>query len=84
MSGSHARRDHRPDSGLDLAVVLNGPRGDSIDTRQDMAGTAFDVLMETGVLVQPIPIWAGGLAHPEHFSNPPLIQNISEDGIRFG
>ncbi len=84
MFGSRARGDHRPDSDLDLAVVLNGQRGDFIDTKLDMAGIAFDVLMETGVLVQPFPMWDGDLAHPERFTNPTLIQNISEDGIRLG
>ena len=84
MFGSRARGDHRPDSDLDLAVVLNGQRGDFIDTKLDMAGMAFDVMMETGVLVQPFPLWDGDLAHPERFSNPTLIQNISDDGIRLG
>jgi predicted nucleotidyltransferase len=84
MFGSRARGDHRPDSDLDLAIVLNGPRGDFIDTKLDMAGIAFDVLLETGVLVQPFPMWVGDLAHPERFTNPALIQIISEDGIRLG
>lgn len=82
--GSRARGDNRPESDLDLAVVLNGRRGDFIDTKLDMAGIAFDVLMETGVLVQPFPMWDGDLAHPERFTNPTLIQKISEDGIRLG
>ena len=84
MFGSRARGDHRPDSDLDLAIVLNGPRGDFIDTKLEMAGIAFDVLMETGVLVQPFPMWVGDLAHPERFANPGLIQSISEDGIKLG
>jgi predicted nucleotidyltransferase len=84
MFGSRARGDHRPDSDLDLAVVLKGQRRDFIDTKLDMAGIAFDVLMETGVLVQPFPMWDGDLAHPERFTNPSLIQNIAEDGIRLG
>lgn len=82
MFGSRAHGDHGPDSDLDLAVVLNGARGDFIDTKLDMAGIAFDVLMETGILVQPFPMWIGDLTHPERFTNPRLIQNISEDGIR--
>jgi predicted nucleotidyltransferase len=84
MFGSRARGDHRPDSDLDLAVVLNGRRGDFIDTKLDMAGIAFDVLMETGVLVQPFPMWDGDLTHPERFKNPTLIRTIAEDGIRLG
>jgi predicted nucleotidyltransferase len=84
MFGSRARGDHRPDSDLDLAIVLGGRRGDLIETKLDMAGIALDVLMETGVLVQPFPLWDGDLAHPERFTNRALIQNISRDGIRVG
>jgi predicted nucleotidyltransferase len=84
MFGSRARGEHRVDSDLDLAVVLYGQRGDFIDTKLDMAGIAFDVLMETGVLVQPFPLWDGDLTHPERFPNPALIQTISEHGIRLG
>jgi len=84
MFGSRARGDSRPDSDLDLAVVLNGKRADFIDTKLDMAGLAFDVLMETGVLVQAFPVWEDDLAHPEHFPNPALIPNISREGIRLG
>jgi predicted nucleotidyltransferase len=84
LFGSRARGDQRPDSDLDLAVVLNGQRRDFIDTKLDMAGIAFDVLMETGVLVQPFPLWDGDLAHPERFTNPALIRTIAKDGIRLG
>jgi antitoxin ChpS len=84
LFGSRARGDNRPDSDLDLAVVLNGQRGNFIDTKLDMAGLAFDVLMETGVLVQAFPMWEDDLAHPEHFSNPALIRNIVREGIRLG
>ena len=84
LFGSRARGDHRPDSDLDLAVVLNGDRQDFIDTKLDMAGIAFDVLMETGILVQPLPLWDGDLTHPERFTNPALIRSIAKDGIRLG
>jgi predicted nucleotidyltransferase len=71
--GSRARGDNRPDSDLDLAVVLNGKHGDFIDTKLDMAGLASDVLMETGVLAQAFLIWEDDLAHPEHFPIRPLF-----------
>jgi predicted nucleotidyltransferase len=82
--GSRARGDHRSDSDLDLAVVLNRRRGDFIDAKLDMAGIAFDVLMETGILAQPFPMRDDDLAHPERFTNPALIRNITKDGIRLG
>jgi predicted nucleotidyltransferase len=82
MFGSRARGDYGPDSDLDLAVILNGGRGDFIDVKLDMAGIAFDVLLETGVLVQAFPMWDGDLAHPERFANPALIDHIARDGIK--
>jgi hypothetical protein len=148
LFGSRARGDHRPDSDLDLAVVLEGQRGDFIDTKGlrgnkrfewialpprvmagpgpathdlaqyntasrgwcafahhdtkgpmlrpnrfvyshtgpklDMAGIAFDVLMETGVLVQALPLWGDDLVHPERFINPALIHAIATDGVCLG
>jgi predicted nucleotidyltransferase len=82
--GSRARGDNRPDSDLDLAVVLRGERRDFIDTKLAMAGIAFDVMLETGVLVQAIPVWGDDLAHPERFVNPALIRNIAAEGIGIG
>ena len=82
--GSRARGDNRPDSDLDLAIVLNGRRGNFLDVKLDMAGLAFDVLMETGVLVQALPLWDGDLSNPERFTNPTLIRNIARDGVRLG
>jgi predicted nucleotidyltransferase len=81
--GSRVRGENRPDSDLDLAIVLKGDRRDLLDTRLDMAGTAFDVLLETGVLVQPLPLWADDIEHADRFPNPALIRNIAREGIRF-
>ena len=64
--------------------MLNGQRGDFIATKLDMAGLAFDVLMETGLLVQALPMWEDDLAHPERFANPGLVRNIVREGLRLG
>ena len=47
-----------------------------------MAGIAFDVMLETGILVQALPLWEGELRHPERFSNSALIHNIKREGVR--
>jgi uncharacterized protein len=53
LFGSRARHSHRADSDADLAILLRGLRGDFLDTKLDLADIAFDVLLETGVLIYP-------------------------------
>lgn len=85
LYGSRARGDHKSDSDADIAVILKGERGEDRDRTAaslDMAGVAFDVMMETGVLVQGLPLWETELSRPETFTNPALINNILREGVR--
>jgi predicted nucleotidyltransferase len=82
LYGSRARRTHNPDSDADIAIVLDGEHGDRAAAVMDMAGIAFHVMMETGVMIEALPLWADELARPETFSNPALIDNILREGIR--
>jgi len=84
LYGSRARGNHTSDSDADIAVILKGERGaprDRTAASLDMAGLAFDVMMETGVMVQGFPLWETELARPETFSNPALINNIIREGV---
>ena len=47
----------------------------------DMAGVAFDLMLETGVLVDALPIWDEEWKHPDVFTNPVLLANIRRDGV---
>ena len=47
-----------------------------------MADVAYEVLLETGVLIQPLPIWEEEWEHPELFGNRDLLRNIRRDGVR--
>jgi DNA invertase Pin-like site-specific DNA recombinase len=82
LYGSRARGDHTGDSDADLAVILKGERGSRYQVAGEMAGIAFDVMLETGVLVSPLPLWPDELARPDAFSNPALIRNIQREGLR--
>jgi predicted nucleotidyltransferase len=80
--GSRARGAHGPDSDVDVAVVLRGARGDRVAVALDMAGIAFDVLLETGLLIEALPLWESELDHPETFRNRRLLDNIRREGAR--
>jgi len=80
--GSRARGTHRPDSDADVAVLLHGERQRFLIAKLDMADVAFDVLLETGILISPLPIWLDEWEHPENYSNPALLRNINREGIR--
>jgi predicted nucleotidyltransferase len=81
LFGSRARGDYRADSDADIAVVLRGIPGPRMDAALDMADMAFDVLLDTGILVEAIPFWEDEWRHPENFANPALIENIRRDGM---
>ena len=80
--GSRARGTHRPDSDADVAVLLNGNRRKPFRAVMEMSDAAFDVLLETGINISPLPIWLDEWEHPETYPNPALLQNIAHDGVR--
>jgi DNA invertase Pin-like site-specific DNA recombinase/predicted nucleotidyltransferase len=82
LYGSRARGTHAADSDADIAVILDGAPGDRSAAVMDMAGIAFHVMMETGVMVQALPLGPDELAQPESFNNPALIKIILREGIR--
>jgi predicted nucleotidyltransferase len=81
LFGSRARGTQRTYSDADVAVVLRGVRGRFVDTKLEMVDIAYDVLLDTGIHIQPLPIWENEWAHPETHSNPRLLQNIEREGI---
>lgn len=80
--GSRARGTHRSDSDADVAVLLRGEHQRFLTTKLAMADVAFDVLLETGVLISPLPVWLDEWEHPENYSNPALLHNIDREGVR--
>lgn len=63
--GSRARETHRPDSDADVAVLLKGEHLRFLRTKLDMADAAFDVLLETGINISPLPTWLDEWERPE-------------------
>ena len=81
LFGSRARRSHHSQS--DVAIILAGQKGKFLETKLEMADWAVEVLMDKGVLIQPLPLWESEWSHPEDFSNPYLIRNIQREGVAF-
>ena len=81
LYGSRARGTHDQDSDADLAIILKGKHR-RLKTVMDMADTAFDVLLETNILVSPYPIQLEEWEHPENHPNPDLLYNIDREGVR--
>ncbi|MDS4056576.1 nucleotidyltransferase domain-containing protein [Accumulibacter sp.] len=80
--GSRARGTHRPDSDADVAVLLNGEPQRVLPTTLAMADVAYDVLLETGINIAPLPVWLDEWERPENSSNPALLYNIAREGVR--
>jgi len=80
--GSRARGTHRPDSDADVAVLLKGEHQRLLPTTLAMADVAYDVLLETGINISPLPVWLDQWEHPENHSNPALLYNIASEGFR--
>ena len=82
LFGSRARGTHRPDSDADVAVVLRGEKGDRGAAVLDMAGVAFDVMMDLDILVEATPLWEGEFDDAESGLTRYLVRDIRRDGIR--
>lgn len=82
LYGSRARGTHRPDSDADVAVILEGRSQPVLATALEMADVAFDVLLETGINIAPMPVWRDAWEFPETHSNPTLLHNIANEGVR--
>jgi len=81
MFGSRARGDEHSESDIDLAVLMKEENGDFFSFKMKLDDIAYDILLETGLRIQALPVWQNEWRHPEHYSNPYLIKNIQREGI---
>lgn len=81
LFGSRARGTAHDESDADVAIILKGKSGQFIKTKMAMNDIAYDILLDTGIRIQPLPVWEEEWAHPENYSNPYLLYNIAREGI---
>ena len=80
LYGSRARGDAGRESDADVALILTD-QGDDWQTLWMLGGLAFDVFLETGILVQPVTISSGDWADPERSPRPSFLRNVAREGI---
>jgi predicted nucleotidyltransferase len=80
LYGSRARGEDRPDSDADLALVLAEGIADwqLVGT---LAEVAYDVFLESGILIQPVPVSLEHWLNPERFPRPGFLRNVAREGI---
>ena len=81
LFGSRARGTEHDESDADVAIILKGAAGQFIKTKMAMNDIAYDILLDTSIRIQPLPIWEAEWAHPENYSNPYLLKNIARNGL---
>jgi uncharacterized protein len=80
LFGSRARGEHRPDSDADLALILH-EQGNDGKTLSLLAGLAWDVFLDTGIMIQPVTIAIEDWLHPDDFLRPGILKNVDREGI---
>ena len=81
LFGSRARGTEHDESDADAAIILKGAVGPFIKSKMAMNDIAYDILLDTGIRIQPLPVWEAEWAHPENYSNPYLLKNIARNGV---
>jgi len=81
LFGSRARGSHRPDSDADVAVFLDQVT-DPIGEQFDLIDESYDILLDTGVHIQPWVFDHASLEDPEHYRAPHLVTTIRREGVQ--
>lgn len=81
LFGSRARGTAHDESDADVAVILKGQAGHFLRTKMALNDIAYDILLDTGIRIQPLPLWESEWEHPELYSNPRLLHNIAAEGV---
>lgn len=80
LFGSRVRGEHRPDSDADLALILH-ERGNDGQTLMMLAGLAYSVFLDTGIMIQPVTIAIEDWLNPDGFLRPGFLKTVDREGI---
>jgi hypothetical protein len=82
--GAAAKR-RRAVAGCGLwTMEITVPRQSSYTTSGDasLTGLAYDVFVDTGIMIQPVPVASLDWADPDSFARPSFLRNVAREGIQ--
>jgi len=79
LFGSRARGNHEPFSDADVAVILTDQNWELVREARRLARLAHEVLIETGVEVQALPVSREAWDEPARHSEPALVESMRGD-----
>jgi predicted nucleotidyltransferase len=82
LFGSRARGDARPDSDIDLAVILTEGTADFWHEKMLLTDLAWNAMAEAGLFIQAWPISEGEWEAPETHFNPRFVAAVKRDAKR--
>ncbi len=80
LFGSRARGEHRPDSDADVAIFLDDAP-DPIGEQFELIECGYDILLDTGINIQPWVFAQSSLIDPDHHRAAHLVRTIQHEGI---
>ena len=81
LFGSRARGTNRPDSDIDVAVILRGEQLPFLETKQAMSAAARAALGDSALAISPLPIWHDEWSGATPVSDLSLLDRIRREGI---
>jgi len=81
LFGSRARGTNRPDSDIDVAVILRGEQRPFLETKQAMSAAARTALGDSALAISPLPIWHEEWSGATPVSDLSLLERIRREGI---
>ena len=82
--GSRARGEARPDSDVDLAVILHEDIADYWQEKFLLADLSYPFLVEANLLIQAWPVSHDHWAAPETHPNPAFVARAKRDAVPIG
>ena len=82
--GSRARGDARPDSDVDLAIILRGEIDDYWHEKLLLSDLSYDALLDADLIIQSWPVSRNQWDAPETHFNPSFVKRVKRDAVSVG